>query len=39
MESRSSFGDILGHGEIDGSFLVIPVQVDATKKIAIAVDG
>ncbi len=39
MESRTSFGDIFGNGEIDGSFLVIPVQVDATKNFAITVDG
>ena len=37
-KSCKGFGDILGHGEVDGAVLVIPIQMDATEDFAIAVD-
>ena len=33
------FGHIVGHGEIDGSIFVVPLQVDAAEDSAVAVNG
>jgi hypothetical protein len=38
MKSRKGFGDVIRHGEVDGSVLVIPIQMNAAEDFAITVD-
>jgi hypothetical protein len=38
-KSRKSFGDILGHSEVNGAVFVVPLQVDATEYFTIFVNG
>jgi hypothetical protein len=38
LKSRKGFGDIIGHGEVNSSVLVIPVQMNATEDFAIMGD-
>jgi hypothetical protein len=37
LKLRKGFGDIIGHGEVNSSILVIPVQMNATEDFAITV--
>jgi hypothetical protein len=38
MKSHKGFGDIIRHGEVNGSVHVIPIQMDATEDFAITVN-
>ena len=38
-KSSECLGDVVGHGEIDSAFLVIPEEMDAAEDLAIAVNG
>jgi hypothetical protein len=39
LKSCKSFGDRLGHSEVNGAVFVVPLQVDATEYFTIFVDG
>ena len=39
LEASKSFGGIFGHGEVNGSILVVPVKMDAAEDFAIVVNG
>ncbi len=39
IKLHKGFGDIMGHGEVNGLVLVIPIQMDATEDFTIAVYG
>ncbi len=39
VESLQRFGDIVGHGEIDGALIIVPFEVNSAKDGAIPVDS
>jgi hypothetical protein len=39
LEFKESFGNVVGHVEVDGPDRIIPVNVNATKEKAISVHG
>jgi hypothetical protein len=39
LESYKGFGDIVGHGEVDSLFVIVPIKMDSTEDFAVTVDG
>ena len=39
LKACAGFGDIVGHGEVNGSFGVVPIEMDAAEDFPFTVDG